>query len=378
MDLFDKLSAESDAFHERMDSYESLPEEERIEKYRAEVKEMEAKVLEIVDGKYDGSLYKFSCSEDDMESAWWWLMSRGYALEKMFTIHCSEAEVKRLENQDAHLFELTKDMFARTAKMYRYILDMPLDQKDDDIDIDGTLRYWGESPQDVLRLEDDDFYGSNFLRMIPIMATVEQELKGDLAIIQCSPHWRKDDGRKSSMTDKELRIENELDDGTTWAEGWLYHPKLDHIVMCYATHAVVTHYLYSIPDFLRMNTFEVKVEVKLQQICEQDGSRLWWWDNCNERQFADKFLHEAEHRPVGMSKGEFIWKRVVEYFEFEERDEEDRRMVKQNLEFEEKHPNSEIKRDNSFYKADRISSLPDCCKDDSLIEEFLKKAYSIR
>lgn len=119
--------------------------------------------------------------------------------------------------------------------------------------------------------------------------------------------------------------------------------------MCYATHAVVTHYLYSIPDFLRMNTFEVKVEVKLQQICEQDGSRLWWWDNCNERQFADKFLHEAEHRPEGMSKGEFIWKRVVEYFEFEERDE-----------------------------SDSISSLPDCRKDDSLIEEFLKKAYSIR
>ncbi len=376
MELWEKLSAEDDAFHERMDSYESLPEEERIEKYRTEVKDMEAKVLEIVDGKYDGSLYKFSKSEDDMESAWWWLGSRGYALEKMFRLHCSETEVKRFEHQDAHLLELTKDMFARTGKMYRYILDMPLEEKDDDIEIDGSLRYWGESPQDILRLEDDEFYGSDFVRIIPIIATIEQNLKGDLAIIQCSTYWRKNDGRKSSMTDKELDIENTLDDGTTWAEAWLRHPNLDHIIMCYATHAIVTHYSYSIPDFLRMNTFEVKVDIKLQQICEQDGSRLWWWNNCNERQFADKFLHEAEHRPIGMSKGEFIWKRVVEYFEFEEQDESDRSAIKRQEHLAESFPDKEIRHD--LFPADRMASLPDCRKDDSLIEEFLKTAYTKR
>ena len=33
MELWEKLSAEWNAFHERMESYESLPEEERIEKY---------------------------------------------------------------------------------------------------------------------------------------------------------------------------------------------------------------------------------------------------------------------------------------------------------------------------------------------------------
>ncbi len=36
MELWEKLSAELDAFHERMERYESLPEEERIEKYRKE------------------------------------------------------------------------------------------------------------------------------------------------------------------------------------------------------------------------------------------------------------------------------------------------------------------------------------------------------
>ncbi len=33
-------------------------------------------------------------------------------------------------------------MFERTGRMYRYILDMPLDEKDDDIEVEGTLRYW--------------------------------------------------------------------------------------------------------------------------------------------------------------------------------------------------------------------------------------------
>lgn len=378
MELWEQLSSENDAFHERMDWYESLPIKERLDQYRKELKDAEAKILDIVDGKYEGHLLKICDCIDDMDRLEWYLGNRYYALSKMFAIHCSDAEVKRIEEQNAHLLDLTNDLFSRTGKMFRYILDMPLEEKDDDIDVEGTLKYWGEEEQDILRLEDDVFYGSNFARMIPIVAFIEREHHGDVPLIQCFPHWDKKDRKNSSMTDKELGVENELDDGTTWAESWLVHPKLNHIVMCYVTHAIITHNDYSIVDYMRMNTFEVKVTVELQQICEQDGSRLWWWENCGERQFIDKFLHEAEHRPVEMSKGEFIYNRVVEYFDFDGRDECDREAVRRNLEFEQKYPGSTIKHDNSIYKADRMASLPDCRKDDSLIDEFLKKAYSIK
>ena len=148
--------------------------------------------------------------------------------------------------------------------------------------------------------------------------------------------------------------------------------------MCYVTHALVTHADYCVPDFMRLNSFEVKVNVEVLQDAEQDGSRRWWSRDCSFQQFKDKFLHEAEHRPIGMSRGEFIYNRVVEYFDFEGSDECDRETLRRNLEFEAKYPDREFKRDNSIYKADRMSSLPDCRKDDSLIEDFLKKAYSIR
>ena len=66
------------------------------------------------------------------------------------------------------------------------------------------------------------------------------------------------------MDDKALGLEDFLDDGQSWAEGPLRHPKLNQIVFCYASHAVVTHKPYSIPDFIRLGLFEVRVEVKSQ------------------------------------------------------------------------------------------------------------------
>ena len=378
MKLWEKLSKENDIFHERMDGYESLPEEERIEKYREEVRNAEAEILKITGDPITGSLWKTLESEDNKEIVDNLLGYRYYALSKMFALHCSDAEVKRIEVLDAQLLQLSRNLFDRTAKMYRAVLDMPSDEKDDCISVEGTLKFMGDTAQDILQLEGDAFYGSDFKRMILILSFLETELHGDLALLNCHPGWDYEKKHKSSMTDKELGIEHWMDDGTTWAEGFLCHPKLNHIVMCYVTHALVTHADYCVPDFMRLNSFEVKVNVEVMQDAEQDGSRRWWWRNCSLQQFKDKFLHESEHRPAGMSRGEFIYNRVVEYFEFEESDECDRETLRRILEFEAKYPDSKVKHDNSIYKADRMSSLPDCRKDDSLINSFLEKAYSIK
>ncbi len=45
--LWEQLSAEDDRFHERMKSYEALPVEKRLEKYREEIRDAENKILEI-------------------------------------------------------------------------------------------------------------------------------------------------------------------------------------------------------------------------------------------------------------------------------------------------------------------------------------------
>ncbi len=346
-EYWNRLMAEHDSFHARMDTYKALPVEERLDKFREEIRHYESAILEITGDTYpNGVPYGSLDSEEKMETVNTYLGCRYFALSKMFEIHCGEAEVARLEALNDRLLTLTQDMFSRTSKMYRYILDMPLDEKDDDIEVQGSLRYWDDGLHTILELEDDAFYGSDFKRMIPVIAEIDREHKGDLEIIHCSPCWYKDSGHTSSMTDKELGIENILDDGTTWAEAWLRLPKLDHICMCYAIHALVTHKDYSIPDLLRLNGFEVKVEVKVQQITEQDGSRWNWTDGCEEEQFIDKFLHEAGHRPVEAGLGEFVRRRGLEYFEL-------------------------------TAEPERTAGLPDCTADDSLAIPFLKALYRL-
>lgn len=321
MELFDILQAEWDAFHARIEEYEKLPDEKFYAKCREEVRAYEAKVLEITGDPIHDNFWRKLDSEDKMDTVDGYLSNRDYALDKMFMRHCTDAEVRRLEVLDARLHELENDLFSRTQKMYDYILAMPKDEKDDDIDIDGTLRYWGDTAQDVLHLEDDDFYGSKFLEIILIKAYVLKEHCGGLAIIETGGNWHRHHKSENAREPDYDRFERWFDDGTSWAESYLVHPKLSHIVMSYSTHALVTHDGWCIPDFLRLNTFEVKVNVALQQFSEQDDSRLWWYTDCTREQFIKKFLNEAEHRPEGMPKGEFIYRRGLEYFDVKESDD---------------------------------------------------------
>lgn len=349
-----RIFKEDDDWKEKMDELEALPDDERAERYRDEVRAIEKKILKLTGDPLKLFSKPWEKDEKKVSKVEFLLMDRDYILSKMFEKHCSEAEVKRMESVNAHLLELTQDMFARTRKLYRNLLDIPMDSKDDDLTVEGSLRYWGDTAQDILHLEDDEFYGSDFTRMIIINAWLQKYAKGDLEIIGCNPYWNPNCGHTSSMSDEELGLQNDLDDGESWAESWLHHPKLSHICFCYATHAVVTHQYYPIPDLLRMNTFEVKVNATIQQISEQDGSRLWWWRKCGERGFIDKFLHEAKYRPSGEGLGDFVWKRGIEYFDIDDDD-----LI------------------GNGNPSRIIETLPDCRKNDSLTEDFLKTLYNV-
>lgn len=114
----------------------------------------------------------------------------------------------------------------------------------------GSCRIdWGDGASSVLEIEDDAYYGSDFTRMIVLLAIVDRDYKcyDEIGQVNLSP--RLVDGKVVSDDD----IINDLDDGTTWAEAWLRHPKLDHLVICHAVHDICTHKNYSVPDLLRMN-----------------------------------------------------------------------------------------------------------------------------
>ena len=253
---------EHDAAIERMRSYDALPETECVEKLRAEVRDFESSILAI--------------TGDPLETCWWDTVKpenvseyvddliglRYFALTRLFEIHCTEAEVRRIERVNSKLLEMTREMFERTGQVYRHFLDMPRDRSGEDIEVEGTLKYWEDT--EALQLEDDDFYGSDFRHIIPIIAYIDSLRHGDLPIIDCRPDYDPDHKFNSSMSDKELGIVNNLDDGVSWAEAGFHDERLSHIVFCYASHAIITHKDFTIPDYMRMAEYEVKVDIQYQ------------------------------------------------------------------------------------------------------------------
>ena len=228
-------------------------------------------------------------------------------------------EIIRLEQVNSLLDELTKKMFHRTASLYRTLLSSYRDKEfDDDYEVIGSLKcnvdygLEGECYDTVLKLDNDEFYGSDFTRMIVLLSLIDTDYRSYDEIERVAIYPKLAEGK---LISDETEIKNDMDDGTTWAEAWLRHPKLDHLVICHAVHDICTHKNYSIPDLLRMNTFEVSVDIKIQQIEDQDGARCFWIQNYTSEQVKAKLLAEAEHRPAGMSLGDFVYRRCRVYYD---------------------------------------------------------------
>ena len=239
------------------------------------------------------------------------LLLRCWALNNLFDEHCTDEEVRRFAAINDKLYEMTERMYERARMVNELIKTMPLHEKDDDVDVEAKLKFWEDGASSVLEIEDDAYYGSDFRRMIVLLAIVDRDYKcyDEIGQVNLSP--RLVDGKVVSDDD----IINDLDDGTTWAEAWLRHPKLDHLIVCHAVHDICTHKNYSIPDLLRMNTFEVSVDIKIQQIEDQDGARCFWIQNYTQEQAKAKILAEAQHRPAGLSLGDFVYRRCRVYYE---------------------------------------------------------------
>ena len=237
---------------------------------------------------------------------------RCWALNSMFEVHCSDEEVRRFTDINDKLYTMTERIYERARMVNKLIKTMPLHEKDDDVEVEAKLRFWEDGAPSVLEIEDDEFYGSDFTRMIVLLSLIDNDYRSYDEIERVSIYPKLAEGK---LISDETEIKNDMDDGTTWAEAWLRHPKLDHLVICHAVHDICTHKNYSIPDLLRMNTFEVSVDIKIQQIEDQDGARCFWIQNYTSEQVKAKLLAEAEHRPAGMSLGDFVYRRCRVYYD---------------------------------------------------------------
>ena len=207
---------------------------------------------------------------------------------------------------------MTNRTYHRTADLVRALLVMNKDDMDDDYMIESRLVPIFDIPYSVLRLEDDEYYGSDFIRMEAILQETEKNKPG-MADVFCNWSLLKD--KSPSATDAELECSNDMDDGSTWAEGPLRNPKLEHIVVCHALHALCSHMNWSIPDVLRINDLSIEVKLTIQQFSDQERNRLDWCSNYDLQHFKEVLLKEAADRPEGVSLENALLQRCRDYFE---------------------------------------------------------------
>ena len=191
-------------------------------------------------------------------------------LDELFL--ATSEEIIRLEQVNSLLDELTKKMYHRTASLYRALLSSYRDEEfDDDYEIEGTLKcnvdYDSEdgSYGTVLKLENDEFYGSDFGYMIALI----NRMQDCESIVECHIGYK--ETHTLSMSNEELDCYDHWDDGVSWNEGELNRKELEHICICYAMHVICVHNEYSLLDLLRLNDFWVEVQIKFQHFVNQQS-----------------------------------------------------------------------------------------------------------
>lgn len=164
------------------------------------------------------------------------LDERACILNRMFELHCTEAEVRRFEHVNEGMLKMMNRFHEEQQQLQRQ-LDMLPDIGEHSVNrfhLAGEINYCHdyEDPK-LFQMEEDAFYGSHWNEMLWAVSSLSR----------MDAHTIHNDES------------NKLDDGHTWAEGPLRIPQFEHICVCYLVHAFCTHLRYSIPDLLRMTTY---------------------------------------------------------------------------------------------------------------------------
>ena len=281
---------------------------------REQVQKIEERIIAIT-GKNVEFNMEWTRSQRKCEQVERLIWKRKHLLNKMFV--ATPEEVVRMEQVNSRLYDLTQKVYARTEALYRKMATTTYDPEfDDDVEIEGSLRFSPNGHSSVLPMANDDYYGSDFYRMFCVIDWLYtcENLKLE-AVEHC---WclRSPANYRPEMTREELGIKDDLNDGSSW-----YMPslpsadKLSHLCICHAIHDLSCHKPYSIPDILRMNDVCVEVKVTHQHWEEQDGSSWKWWERCSFEEFRDKFVREAEqNRAPQIRLGQEIYNRTQHYF----------------------------------------------------------------
>ena len=181
-----------------------------------------------------------------------------------------------MEQVNNRLLDLTQKMYARSSDLYLKMATLTYDSEfDDDVEVEGTLKFLANERSSVLSLSNDDYYGSNFYVMLAVIDWLYVYNVLEMQEIERCRSYFCPSCYSPDLSNEELGMTDVLNDGTTWYKSCSpAADKLNHLCICHAIHDLSSWKPYSIPDILRMNDFWVEVTVKHQHIVSQDGRRL--------------------------------------------------------------------------------------------------------
>lgn len=163
----------------------------------------------------------------------------------------------RISKVNEYLTSQTKRAYDRIIEVDYFVDNYMMEYEDEYREIESRMRFIFRDEESVVKLDDDEYYGSNFTLMIKALTDLYMA-KGQENIIYAR------DGKRNP------------DDGDSWLDDPFFKWKdsLNDIIICYAVHDLTAHKTYSVPDLLRLNSFQYESAITFQSINCQNGSRI--------------------------------------------------------------------------------------------------------
>ena len=235
----------------------------KIERLRERLKKVEAKLQAIFEeNMIDWNIYNrpsYKCKQAERL-----LWQRKRLLDEMFV--ATPEEVVQFEQINTKLLGLTKQMYASAEEMLRKMATMSFDNDFEDfISVSAKLEFDVMGGCPILSLENDEYYGSDFYSMFYVFDSLYRVGHLSKSIEWCSGCCQPLE-YKAEMSSEELGLIDENNDETSWYKAdQPAADKLKHLCVCHAIHDLSVDKPYSIPDILRMNYFEIRLNVEMEQ-----------------------------------------------------------------------------------------------------------------
>lgn len=218
---------------------------------------IEKQIKAMIDRPYDRLPSLNDAGWDKLEDL---ICIRELAVNELMQL--SPLNYQRLSDLNDRLYQLTLRLHKKAKELWR-AMNRGLEESSlerSNIYIDGYIDYAFEEIEDggVLSLDDDGWYGSDF----SFMLWLESELYQRDGYKSLHAHDVPPVDFKRTEEQAMRDLSDFMDDGRSWAEGYLLRPAFENICFCHAIHALATHYCYAVPDLLHMSNFEMQLKIE--------------------------------------------------------------------------------------------------------------------